>query len=438
MGSNKVTLSQDVVDSLFKKNGLITLEPYVNSRTRIKSQCISCGKIVSPYYRQIWAGQRGCRDCSSKKFRLTAIELDKLFGKFELELIDNYSNNSTPVQVRCKRCGAFSKIAVKKLKERQKYWCPECSDSKDINKIKSVRWQDKSNLDQVSLEFSNHGFQLLEGFEGVSKPCSVRHIKCQTISEMTLKNIRKGKGFCLGCVKNKPLTMFQALNIIERAGLEPLEEYKNYDTPIKCKCKKCGRILSPTIHTLKSKKSSCSYCSRVKVDPKDAEIFMIKQGYRPLEPYTNSKAKWKSEHIFCGEICFPRYNSIYSGQGGCTKCAVGKFDFNETSYFYVMFHDQYDSFKIGISNSNAKTDRLYTHSKLGWRPLYKYEFENGYLAYDFEQSMITYLRVDLGIPAHLTPKQMPNGFSETLSAGLVSFEELIRIIKLNHAGQIGS
>ena len=56
------------------------------------------------------------------------------------------------------------------------------------------------------------------------------------------------------------------------------------------------------------------------LDPKFAEANMIKWGYKPLERYTRSSAKWKSTHIECGEVVYPRYSGLRNGQGGCKPC----------------------------------------------------------------------------------------------------------------------
>ena len=102
-----------------------------------------------------------------------------------------------------------------------------------------------------------------------------------------------------------------------------------------------------------------------------------------------------------------------------------------------MSHESFKSFKVGISNVDAKTNRLITHESYGWKTLYKYEFENGYLAYDFEQTLLLYIRNYLNIPQHLSIENMPRGgFSETISADLISYESLIENIKKNHAGRL--
>ena len=59
-----------------------------------------------------------------------------------------------------------------------------------------------------------------------------------------------------------------------------------------------------------------------KLDPKVAEAVMLRAGLKPLEPYVSALAKWKCLHLKCGEVVYPKYNSIQSGHGGCKKCGT--------------------------------------------------------------------------------------------------------------------
>ncbi len=60
------------------------------------------------------------------------------------------------------------------------------------------------------------------------------------------------------------------------------------------------------------------------IDPQVAEDFMLRAGYKPLEPFKKSHAKWKCTHLLCGEIVFPSYHHLKQGQGGCIFCGRKK------------------------------------------------------------------------------------------------------------------
>ena len=434
MANNKKTLSQQEVEQLFLKQGLEVLEPYVNSRTRIKAKCLGCGRTVEPYYRQIWSGQSGCRDCSSQKFKLSPHEISETLDVVNLKLMGAYKNSKTPLQVECLKCGHESFVILGDIRNSEKFNCSGCDPKKSF--LGRRRKLTKFELDAAKSEFLDFQFELIGKYQSTRKPVLVKHLTCGTQSERSLKNIKSGIGFCAGCMTNRTLTESEALAVLQNAGFEPIGKYVNSETPWEAKCKKCKRVLSPTIHTLKGKDSGCAFCNKVKVDPIDAEQLMISAGYTPLEPYKSSKSKWKCRHEVCGQIVFPRYNTIQNGQGGCTDCA-DKYSYYETSYFYVMEHEAFQSLKIGISNTDSKDDRVLVHSKHGWKLVQRIEFENGFLAYEFEQTLLNHLRKNLNIPIHLSKSEMPqSGFSETLSVNFISLADLLILVKANRSGEL--
>jgi hypothetical protein len=107
-----------------------------------------------------------------------------------------------------------------------------------------------------------------------------------------------------------------------KAGWQPLEPYKNQRHKWKSKCMKCNRISYPTLKMVKAVNSGCAYCAGIRIDDYEAVEIMIKAELKPLEPYKDSKTKWKSKCLKCGTLVAPRFNSIQRGQGGCKKCGV--------------------------------------------------------------------------------------------------------------------
>ena len=434
MGSNKVTLTQQQVEELFLKQGLQVIEPYVNSKKRIKAKCLNCGLIVQPYYRQIWAGQRGCKDCFANSQRLSLDDINQTLGAFQLEIIDEYKNSYTPFKTRCLKCGYLTELKISNLRKKAIFHCAGCEPSKSY--LKRKRTLTDSELEAIRKKFKEFGFEMIGEFKSNNRSVEVKHLTCLTVSERTLRSIQNGKGFCKGCKKNRDISLEEALLILENAGFDPITQYVNSSTPWESKCKKCGRILKPMIATLKSKKSGCAFCNRVKVDPSDAEMIMLAAGYTPLEPYKSSKVKWKCRHEICGKITFPRFNSIHNGQGGCTNC-VDKFSYYDLSYFYVIQNSFLDSLKIGISNTDSKGDRVEVHAKHGWILVERIDFENGFLAYDFEQTLLTFIRNNLKVPYHLSKNEMPQGgWTETMSAESISLPTLLKLVRSNKSGNM--
>lgn len=59
-----------------------------------------------------------------------------------------------------------------------------------------------------------------------------------------------------------------------------------------------------------------------RISPKIAQSAMLKKKLKPLEPYRNALSKWKCECLKCGDIVYPKYNSIQQGRGGCRRCGL--------------------------------------------------------------------------------------------------------------------
>jgi len=118
--------------------------------------------------------------------------------------------------------------------------------------------------------------------------------------------------------------------IMLKAGLEPLEPYKNALMKWKCKCLGCGDIVFPKYNQIQQGIGGCNKCGtkrgsqKIKLDSHLATQIMIDAGLEPLEDYVNNKTKWKCKCLSCGGIVYPKLNGIQSGEGGCKKCGMKK------------------------------------------------------------------------------------------------------------------
>jgi predicted Zn-ribbon and HTH transcriptional regulator len=56
----------------------------------------------------------------------------------------------------------------------------------------------------------------------------------------------------------------------------------------------------------------------------DAREVLLGLGLKPLEPFVNSKTKWKSLHLVCGTECYPTLERAKLGQVSCPNCRYKK------------------------------------------------------------------------------------------------------------------
>lgn len=124
--------------------------------------------------------------------------------------------------------------------------------------------------------------------------------------------------------------MTRKLNVREaekrmlKNGLAPLEPYKNSSSKWKCECLKCKKIVFPTYGNVSRGQSGCAYCSNRIKDKVFLKNLLVDAGLKPLVPIKSTRDKLKCKCMACGEIVFPRIFSIQQGKGGCKYCAVKK------------------------------------------------------------------------------------------------------------------
>jgi formylmethanofuran dehydrogenase subunit E len=155
-----------------------------------------------------------------------------------------------------------------------------------------------------------------------------------------------------------------------------------------------------------------------------------KANLQPLEPYKNAQTKWKCKCLKCGEIVTPTYHNLEQGNGGCINCQEYSFQPNQPSYLYVMTHTQMSSLKIGVGNQDNKVDRIKTHKRYGWELLKRYDFKLGANAVSVENLLLKWFRTDLKLPPHLTKELMIQfGHSETVDLNEIDLPLLFRKVE---------
>lgn len=368
---------------LMIKSNLKPLEPYLKSSHKWKCKCMTCGEIVFPKYNMIKRGQGGCLKCGRLK-----------------------------VSKRMKLLHAQGKIiygAKPRITEKQ----------------------------AIILAKAN-GRVPLEPFHQIKAPWKSKCKKCGTIGSPSLSILKQRGNSCMKCgrqstLDSRKLSQAYVRKVFNRAGVELLVSYPHRnDKPLKCRCLRCKRIVTPTYANAKKHKEGCKYCGGTYVDPVDAKNFMLKMGYVPKEKYKGTDSPWKVLHIKCGAICHPTYGTIKRGGGGCRNCADWGFSYNKPSYLYLVTHEELGAHKVGIANvaKLRKSDRIHRHKLQGWQVYKVWNFEDGYKVMQIEAKIFEILRKQMKIPQFLTKGQMKQeGETETVGTDSITLLELEKIIK---------
>jgi len=124
---------------------------------------------------------------------------------------------------------------------------------------------------------------------------------------------------------NKP-NLAKIMQTMKKAKMKPLEPYKTALTKWKCLHIPCGNIVYPKYNSIQQGQGGCGTCRYIKsgnsnrMPEKEAVAFMLKAGFKPLEPYKNSTTKWKSKCKTCKSIVFPVFSDVRGGHG-CLNCS---------------------------------------------------------------------------------------------------------------------
>ena len=396
-------IPEEKAKRLFLENRLEPLIPFPGTQKPWKSKCLITGKTVFPTYGKVREYGHRCIFCSRKIVdEHKALNVIRKSGFIPLS---SFPGTNKPWKIKCKVC---KKITY------PTYW--------NIAKGTGCKYCGKRAVDpkDAIANMRNRGFKTLELFPGATKPWKVRCIYCKKEQKIKMHSLNKFSR-CPYCAGNK-LDISDIKIRLEELDFKPLEEYKNARTPWKIKCLRCNHIIYPTWDRMNraNRNRGCGYCVRVRVDLKDVYKLMRQAKLKPLVKYPGGKNPWKCKCLKCGSIVYPKYNDLNQGQGGCSNCADYGLNYTDKGFIYLITHTSLGAHKVGIANSYKSRefdDRMYNHKKHGWQIYATKKFTKLRTAYEVEQKVIKWLRVEVGLPIHLNDFQMPQGgWTETVDA----------------------
>ena len=387
--------------ALFLKNELEPLVPFPGTQKPWKSKCLITGKVVSPTYGKVRDFGHRCIYCSRNV--VDPVEAVKLMKKSGFKTLIAYPGGNIPWKSQCLTCKKITSPT---------YW----NVAKGIGcKFCSKRAVDPKDAVEA---MKKRGFKTLEPFPGAVTPWRVQCLTCKKNFKApfhSLSNTSRCK-FC----SNVAVDESELLARLKELKLKPLEKYQTAKTPWKCKCLVCGHVVQPLWTHIKSGRGHCAYCSQKRVDIPQALKSMKTFGLKPLIDFPGSNKPWKCKCLVCGLVASPRWSDLKRGQGGCSNCADWGLNYQKPGYVYLITNENFNAHKIGIANSYKSKkydDRMYQHQKQGWILYKKISFKTVQEASDIETTVLKWLRMEVGLPVFLSPKQMPKGgHTETINA----------------------
>jgi len=427
-----IRIIPEEAEAIMLKKGYKPLEPFTKSIAKWKCLHIECGRIVYPRVNDIKSGDGGCKSCgnlaTAKGLRMPEKDAVAIMLQAGLKPLEPYK--SALVKWKCLHieCGEIVYPKYNSVYNGQG-GCKTCGLHNRIDPNKYSAKDAETIMLKVKL-------QPLEPYKNSNHKWKCKCLNCGNIVTPMLTTVVTDGSACRFCGNRKTaeklrLPQEKALNTMIEAGLQPLEPYQGNKVTWRSKCLKCGKIVTPKLSNV-SRGSGCVYCTGHRIDEKEAVQIMVKAKLQPLEPFQDTKKKWRCKCLQCGNIVNPKFNTIQSGYGGCGFCGIGGIDLGKPSYVYLISNTRFSAHKVGIGNVNAKNNRgrISAFIKTGWDLYRVWETETGLDALKIETSVLRILRKEMSIPAFLSIEQMPKtgGWSETVDADSISLVKLEKII----------
>ena len=427
---NASVLSEVILE--MESYNLTPIKDYPGAGKPWECICKDCGKTVKPRIADIRMGHAGCVYCSrvsqgeSRRLSNNQIEMATVYlvmSEAGLEPLEPFTLSNAKWKCKCKTCGVAVSPSYSQIQSGSG-GCKACGNR---------RRADKTRLDQLSAfaRMQDAKWEPIEEYRGANKPWKCKCLECGVVSSPAYAHIQQGRKGCKTCgikkhTASRRLPEEKAVEIANKAGFVPLEPYLGRHYPWKCRCSTCNEIVSPQLGGIIAG-NGCLNCSGRTIDPVLARSLMLQNKLEPLVDYPGAGVPWKCKCLKCNREVFPRYSQIKSSIGGCKYCATHGYDFSVPGIFYVLTNLELEAHKIGITNIGAKEKRLEKHAKQGWVTYETLIFENGNNAYEVEQEILNWIRIDLGLPVYLGKAQMPQGgFTETVDAKEIDLYQIFR------------
>jgi hypothetical protein len=359
----------EFASEIIRNAGLEPLENYPGSHSKWRCIHLECGEIVQIELHSIRSGRGGCFKCGVRK-RGKASRLDpEVARQFmianDLEPQEPYELSNKPWACIHTECGSLVHPTFASIQGGQR-GCRPCAIKEGVAR--------SSYTPEFAFEQAQtRGYEPLEDYPGAMSHWRCRHIPCGREVVATLNTLMSGKGCCMDCgvasrAEKNRYTAEEAIAVMRRFDLEPLEEFPGYMEKWRCTHTACGREVTTTFWYVKFRETGCKYCSTKGLD--------------------------------------------YSAEG----------------IVYLLERQDFFSAKVGITTPSSKTDRIAAHVKEGWQLVSTWKTTTAAEAEAIEDKALEWWREVLDAPISMRQEDMKSGWTETASLLYVSIEDTANYI----------
>ena len=411
----------DAAYQFYLSKNLQPLVPYPGTNYPWKSIHLICGSEVKPRYGHIKSGRVGCLVCAGK-VPITQAKAFAFYRSKGLEPKEKFKGPHHPWKSVHTGCGRNVSPRWASVQQGNGV-CEYCSGNKvDMKEVKQLLKENK--------------LKPLVPYPGSKVGWSCIHLSCGREVRPTYGALRGGQGPCEFCSKNM-VGEKEAYALLKKNKYTPLIDFPGGSKSWLCMHTVCGTKVEVRAAYLRSGNVGCSFCAGTKpITAAAANKFFKSRGFKPLEPFINARTSMKSIHLVCGREVSPTWASLRVS-GGCKYCSTSNVNLLAPAYLYLITSKEFNAHKIGIGGHDSTANRLEKHKKLGWDVYATKDLDNGEEAYELEERILEWIRIDMGLPKYLLSEQMPQGgHTETVDASEIDLptiwakvEELSKVRK---------
>lgn len=372
MRKNKTTeeFKQEIYDLVGDEYEV--LSEYINTTTYIDVKHNKCGCIYSVKPYSFLRGSR-CLKCSGKAKRTTEEfkqEVYDLVGD-EYEVLGNYTNANTPIEMRHNVCGHIYKVNPNNFLRGRR--CPDCFTKKK----KTIEEFKKEVYDLVGNEY-----EVVGEYINTDTNIEIKHKVCGHTFQVMPKHFLYKNSRCPICLNRNRMTFEEfKIKLYETVGDEYkiIGDYIDSSIPVEIKHIKCNHVFkikpksflngnrcpncvnkeNKTIKDLKKEKNATEKFKK--------EVYnLVYNKYEILSDYIDDDTPIKIKHNKCNYI-YEVKPYIFLKGGRCPKCA-GKSQkttekFKKEIYDligdeYVVLEDYINS-RVPIKIKHTKCNYIY-------------------------------------------------------------------------------
>jgi len=391
----------DEAYQFYLSKNLQPLVPYPGTNNPWKSIHLICGSEIKPRYTHIKSGRVGCPVCAGK----VPITQAKAFAFYRSKGLEPKEKFKGPhhawksVHIECGRTVSPRWANI----QQGSGVCEYCSGHKvDMKKVKQLLKENK--------------LKPLVPYPGNKVGWRCIHLPCGREVSPSYGALNGGQGPCEFCGKNM-VSEDEAYELLKKNKYKPLTDFPGGSAPWLCVHNVCGTKVEVRATYLRRGNTGCSFCAGTKpITAAQANKFFKSRGFKPLEPFINARTSMKSIHLVCGRVVSPTWASLRVS-AGCKYCSTSNVNLLAPAYLYLITSKELNAHKIGIGGHDSTANRLERHKKLGWDVYATKDLDNGEEAYELEERILEWIRIDMGLPRYLLSEQMPQGgHTETVDA----------------------